>query len=61
MVMSAGVIASFGGEIAFVVASLAVAIFAAIIAMEMRRGPIVWAVAGFFTTFVVASAVHALL
>jgi hypothetical protein len=61
MVTSARVIASFGGEIAFVVASLAVAIFAAIIAMEMRRRPIVWAVIGFFTTFVVASAVHALL
>jgi hypothetical protein len=61
MVTSTGVIAPYGVEIAFVVASLAVAIFAAIIAMEMRRGPVVWAVVGFFTTFVVASAVHAVL
>ena len=61
MVTGARVIASFGVEIAFLVASLAVAIFAAIVAMEMRRGPVVWAIIGFVTTFVVATAVHALL
>ena len=61
MVTSAGVIAPVGVEIAFLVASLAAAIFAAIVAMEMRRGPVVWAIIGFVTTFVVVSAVHAAL
>lgn len=61
MVTSAGVIAPLGVEIAFVVASFAVSIFAAIIAMEMDRSPVVWAFASFFLTFIVASGVHALL
>lgn len=54
-------IAPYGVEIAFLVASLAVAIFAAIVAMEVQRRPFVWAVIGFFTTFVVTTAVHAAL
>jgi len=61
MVTSARVIAPYGVEIAFLVASLAVAIFAAIVAMEVQRRPFMWAVIGFFTTFVVATAVHATL
>lgn len=61
MVTSAGVIAPVGVEIAFLVASGAAAIVAAIVAMEMRRGPVVWAIIGFVATLVVASGVHALL
>jgi hypothetical protein len=61
MLTSASVIAPLGVEIAFLVASFAVAIFAAIVAMEMQRRPFVWAIVGFFATFIVASAVHALL
>jgi hypothetical protein len=61
MVTSARVIASFGVEIAFLVASLAAAVFAGIVAMEMQRRPFPWAIIGFFATFVVATAVHSLL
>lgn len=61
MVTSAGVIGSFGVEIAFLVASVAAAVVAGIVAMEMQRRPFVWAVIGFFAVFVVASAVHAML
>jgi hypothetical protein len=61
MVTSAGVIGSFGVEIAFLVSSVAVAIFAAIVAMEVQRRPVVWAIIGFFATFIVATAVHAAL
>jgi hypothetical protein len=61
MVTSAGVIAPLGVEIAFLVGSVAAAVFAAIVAMEKQRRPIVWAIIGFFATFVVASAVHAVL
>jgi hypothetical protein len=61
MVTSAGVIAPVGVEIAFLVGSVAVAVFAAIVAMELQRRPFVWAIIGFFATLVVASAVHAVL
>jgi len=55
------VIAPLGVEIAFLVGSVAAAVFAAIVAMEKQRRPFVWAIIGFFATFVVASAVHAVL
>ncbi|KAA0086998.1 hypothetical protein CIW52_03760 [Mycolicibacterium sp. P9-64] len=58
MVTSAGVIAPYGVEIAFLVASVAAAVFAGIVAMEVQRRPFVWAVIGFVTVFVVTSAVH---
>jgi hypothetical protein len=61
MVTSAGVIAPLGVEIAFLVASFAAAIVAAIVAIEMDRSPVVWAFVSFFATFIVASGVHALL
>jgi hypothetical protein len=61
MVTSAGVIAPLGVEIAFLVGSVAAAVFAAIVAMEKQRRAFVWAIIGFFATFVVASAVHAVL
>jgi hypothetical protein len=61
MVTAAGVIAPFGVEVAFLIASVAAAVFAAIVAMEMQRNPLVWAIIGFFTTFIVASAVHAVI
>ncbi|MDT5365284.1 MAG: hypothetical protein QOC69_7046 [Mycobacterium sp.] len=61
MVTSAGVIAPLGAEIAFLVGSVAAAVFAAIVAMEKQRRPFVWAIISFFATFVVASAVHAVL
>jgi hypothetical protein len=55
------VIAPIGVEVAFLIASAAAAVFAAIVAMEMQRSPFVWAIISFFATFVVASAVHAVL
>ena len=58
MATAAGVIAPFGVEIAFLVASMAAAVFAGIVAMEVQRRPVVWAVISFFVVFVVASAVH---
>jgi uncharacterized membrane protein len=58
---AAGVIASFGVEVAFLIASVAAAVFAAIVAMEMQRSPVVWAIISFFATFIGASAVHAVL
>ena len=58
---AAGVLAPLGVEIAFLVASFAAAIVAAIVAMEMQRRPFVWAVISFFATFIVATGVHALL
>lgn len=58
MATAAGVIAPFGVEIAFLVASIAAAVFAAIVAMEVQRRPFVWAVISFFVVFLVASAVH---
>jgi hypothetical protein len=61
MVTSAGVIAPVGVEIAFLVGSVAAGVFAAIVAMEMQRRPLVWAIISFFATFVVATAVHAAL
>jgi hypothetical protein len=61
MVTSAGVIAPVGVEIAFFVGSVAAAVFAAIVAMEMQRRPFVWAIIGFFVTLVVVTAVHAAL
>jgi hypothetical protein len=61
MVTAAGVIAPFGVEVAFLIASVAVAVFAAIVAMEMQRNALVWAIVGFFTTFIVASAIHAVI
>jgi hypothetical protein len=61
MVTTAGLIAPLGVEIAFLVASVAAAIVTAIVAMELRRGPVVWAFVGFFATFVVVSGVHAAL
>ena len=61
MVTTAGLIAPLGVEIAFLVASVAAAIVIAIVAMELRRGPFVWAIVGFFATFVVVSGVHAAL
>ncbi|MCW2559318.1 MAG: hypothetical protein JWP55_3282 [Mycobacterium sp.] len=61
MVTSAGVIAPVGVEIAFLVGSVAAAVFAAIVAMEMQRRPFVWAIIGFFVTFVVVTTVHAAL
>ena len=61
MVTSAGVIAPLGVEIAFLVGSVAAAVFAAIVAMEMQRRPFVWAIISFFATFAVVSAVHAVL
>lgn len=61
MVTCAGVIAPVGVEIAFLVGSLAVAVFAGIVAMETHRRPFAWAIISFFAAFVVASAVHAVL
>ncbi len=58
---AAGVIAPLGVEIAFLVASMATAVFAAIVAMEMQRRPFVWAAVGFVAVFIVASAVHAVI
>jgi hypothetical protein len=60
-VEAAGVIAPLGVEIAFLVASLGAAVVAAVVAMEMQRNPFVWAIISFFVTFIVASAVHAML
>ncbi|MCW2559388.1 MAG: hypothetical protein JWP55_3352 [Mycobacterium sp.] len=61
MVTGAGVIAPLGVEIAFLVASVAAAVFAAIVSMEKHRSQFMWAIISFFATFVVASAVHAVL
>ena len=61
MVTAAGVIAPFGVEVAFLVASIAVAVFGAIVAMEVQRNPLMWAIIGFFTTFIVATAVHSVI
>ncbi len=58
---AAGVIAPLGVEVAFLVASIAAAVLGAIVAMEMRRSPLVWAIISFVATLCVASAVHAVI
>lgn len=58
---AAGVIAPFGVEVAFLIASIAAAVLGAIVAMEMQRSPLVWAIVSFVATLCVASAVHAVI
>ncbi len=58
---AAGVIAPFGVEVAFLIASIAAAVLGAIVAMETQRNPLVWAIICLLATFGVASAVHAVL
>lgn len=60
-VQAAGVIAPLGIEIAFLVASMAAAVIAAIVAMEKQRNPFPWAIVSLFAMVIVTHAVHAVL
>lgn len=55
-----GIIPHGGPAIAILVAGIFVAVVAAIVAMEKRRQPFLWAIIGFIATMVVGTAALAL-
>lgn len=50
-----------GPAIAIFIAGLFFAVVAAVVAMELQRPPVRWAIVGFVATVIGASAVHAVL